>query len=54
MKTFYFTATGNNLYVSKRFGGTNYSIPQLLKENLFEFEDEKIGIIFPIYGWWCS
>jgi len=50
MKTFYFTATGNNLYVAKRFGGTNYSIPQLLKENQFEFEDEKIGIIFPIYS----
>ncbi len=49
MKILYFTATGNNLYVAKRLGGTKYSIPKLLKENQFEFEDEKIGIIFPIY-----
>jgi len=49
MKVLYFTATGNNLYVAKRMGGECYSIPKLIKEGRFEFEDEKIGIIFPSY-----
>lgn len=49
MKIFYFTATGNNLYVAKRIGGENYSIPKLMKLGQFEFEDEKIGIVFPSY-----
>ncbi|MDF2569061.1 MAG: 4Fe-4S ferredoxin, iron-sulpur binding protein [Sporomusa sp.] len=50
MKTFYFTATGNSLYVAKRIGGEIYSIPQMLKEGKREFEDEAIGFIFPCYG----
>ncbi|NOW05285.1 EFR1 family ferrodoxin [Clostridium beijerinckii] len=49
MKIFYFTATGNNLYVAKRIGGESYSIPKLMKLEQFEFEDEKIGIVFPSY-----
>ncbi len=51
MKLLYFTATGNCLYVAKRFGGESLSIPQLLKEEAFTIEDDKIGIIFPIYNW---
>ena len=51
MKLLYFTATGNSLYIAKRLGGEMYSIPQLMKENHYEFSDEKIGIIFPIYNW---
>ncbi|OOM77876.1 EFR1 family ferrodoxin [Clostridium sp. BL-8] len=51
MKILYFTATGNNLYIAKRLGGELYSIPKLIKEGKYEFEDEKIGIIFPAYGW---
>lgn len=50
MKIFYFTATGNSLYVAKRFGGELYSIPKVLKTNELSYEDEKIGIIFPCYG----
>lgn len=50
MKTFYFTGTGNSLYIAKRVGGDLYSIPQVLKENQYVFKDEKIGIIFPTYG----
>lgn len=50
MKIFYFTSTGNCLYVAKRVGGEKYSIPKLLKEGKYEFEDEKIGIVFPIYN----
>ena len=51
MKIFYYTATGNSLDVAKRIGGQLYSIPQLLKENKLEFEDEAIGIICPTYLW---
>lgn len=50
MKIFYFTATGNSLYVAKRIGGELYSIPQMMKEELSEFEDEAIGFVFPCYG----
>jgi ferredoxin len=49
MKVFYFTATGNNLYVAKRIGGESYSISKLMKLGQFEFDDEKIGIVFPSY-----
>jgi ferredoxin len=49
MKILYFTATGNSLYVAKRIGGECLSIPKLMKEARFEFEDEKIGIVFPTY-----
>lgn len=49
MKIFYYTSTGNCLDVAKRIGGELYSIPQLLKENRLEFEDEAIGIICPTY-----
>lgn len=50
MKILYFTATGNSLYVAKQFGGDLYSIPQMIKENKFEFSDDVIGIVFPIYS----
>jgi ferredoxin len=50
MKVLYFTATGNNLYVTKRLGSEYYSIPKLIKEGRFDFEDEKIGIVFPVYN----
>lgn len=50
MKVFYFTATGNSLAVAKRLGGELYSIPQVLKGNQFHYEDEKIGLVFPCYG----
>jgi Protein involved in ribonucleotide reduction len=49
MKVFYFTATGNSLYVAKRIGGKLYSIPQMIKEHKYEFEDDAIGFVFPCY-----
>ena len=49
MKILYFTATGNNLYIAKRMGGELLSIPKMIKENRYEFEDDKIGIIFPVF-----
>ena len=50
MKIFYFTATGNSLYVAKRIGGELSSIPQMLKEGKSEFDDEVIGFVFPCYA----
>lgn len=50
MKIFYFSATGNSLYVAKRIGGELYSIPQMIKEEKYEFEDEAIGFVFPCHG----
>ncbi len=50
MKIFYFTGTGNSLYVAKRIGGELYSIPQMIKEGKYEFEDEVIGFVFPCHG----
>jgi len=49
MKILYFTATGNSLYVAKSIGGEAYAIPRLLKEGRLDFEDEKIGIVFPVF-----
>ena len=54
MKILYFTATGNSLYIAKSIaastGGELLSIPQMIKEETYEFTDEKIGIVFPLYG----
>jgi ferredoxin/protein involved in ribonucleotide reduction len=50
MKIFYFSSTGNNLYIAKRLGGQAYSIPKLLNSaDELTFEDESIGIVFPCY-----
>ena len=50
MKTFYFTATGNSLYVAKRIGGELHSIPHMIKAGKYTFEDEAIGFAFPCYS----
>lgn len=50
MKIFYFTATGNGLYVAKRIGGELLSIPKMLKEERNAFADDAIGFVFPCYG----
>lgn len=50
MKIFYFTSTGNSLYVAKKLGGEIHSIPKLLKEGKsMNFKADKIGIVFPCY-----
>ena len=49
MKILYFTSTGNNLYISKKLGGELFSIPQLMKNNDFNVEDDVVGIVFPVY-----
>lgn len=49
--TFYFTSTGNCLYVAKRISkGQLISIPQALKEDRKIFKDDSIGFVFPCYG----
>lgn len=47
---FYFTATGNSLYVAKRLSENPISIAQMLKQSELEFEDKSIGVVFPIYA----
>lgn len=47
---FYFTATGNSLYVAKKLDENPISIPQMLRHNNLDFTDESIGIVFPIYA----
>lgn len=48
---FYFTGTGNSLYVARELGGENIiSIPQALKNDELEYEADEIGIVYPIYG----
>lgn len=49
MKILYYTSTGNNLYIAKRLGGELLSIPQLMKDNVFDIEDECVGIVFPVF-----
>lgn len=50
MQICYFTATGNCLYVAKEIGGTLLSIPQLMKQDSIEIEDDKVGIVAPCYA----
>lgn len=46
---FYFTATGNSLYIAKQLTETPISIPQELKRDTLRYEDESIGIVCPVY-----
>ncbi len=49
MKTCYFTASGNSLYVARKIGGELISIPQLMKQNDITLEDDAVGIVCPVY-----
>lgn len=46
---FYFTATGNSLYVARHFSDSPLSIPQVMKKDNLVFEADEIGLIFPDY-----
>jgi ferredoxin len=50
MTIFYFTSTGNCLAVAKAIGGKQVSIPQVINSPDLRFEDDVIGLVFPIYG----
>lgn len=47
---FYFTGTGNSLYIAKQIDKEPISIPQVIKQDNLEFTDDTIGIVAPIYG----
>ena len=47
---FYFTGTGNSLYIAKRIEKHPISIPQALREGSLNFTAERIGIVAPVYG----
>lgn len=47
---FYFTATGNSLYVAKQFSDTPHSIPRIMRGERRRFSDDAIGIVCPVYA----
>ena len=47
---FYFTATGNSLYIAKQLDENPVSIPQVLKHGNLNIADSSVGIVFPIYA----
>lgn len=47
---FYFTGTGNSLYVARQFDENPISIPQVMKQEELNFEDEVIGVVWPVYA----
>ena len=50
---FYFTATGNSLYVARELAGESgqlLSIPQIIKDEHLDFEADEIGFVFPDYA----
>ena len=47
---FYFTATGNSLFVAKQLSDAPLSIPQELKKKELVYEADEIGFVFPDYA----
>ena len=47
---FYFTGTGNSLYVAKKIGGNLVSIAQAAREQGQFYHDDVIGFVFPTYA----
>lgn len=47
---FYFTATGNSLYVAKQLSDAPISIPQIMRGERRRFSDDVIGIVCPVYA----
>lgn len=47
---FYFTGTGNSLYVAKQIEANPVSIPQIIHHTDLNFSADQIGIVAPIYG----
>lgn len=47
---FYFTGSGNSLYVARQLDTELISIPQIINNEELVFEADKIGIVFPTYG----
>ena len=47
---FYFTGTGNSLYVAKQLEEHPVSIPQIIRRPDLDFSADRIGIVAPVYG----
>ena len=47
---FYFTATGNSLFVARQFSDTPLSIPQELKKDDLVYEADEIAFVCPDYA----
>lgn len=47
---FYFTGTGNSLYIARQIEETPLSIPQMMRQGRLEFTADRIGIVAPVYG----
>ena len=47
---FYFTGTGNCLYIAKQLEAQPVSIPQVIHQENLHFCDKSIGIVAPGYG----
>ena len=47
---FYFTGTGNSLYIAKQIEETPISIPQVIHQENQEFSADSIGVVAPVYG----
>lgn len=47
---FYFTATGNSLYVARQFSKVPVSIPQIMRGSQRRFSDSTIGIVCPVFA----
>lgn len=47
---FYFTGTGNSLYVAKKLDDVRLSIPQIIHDDNKVYKADRIGIVCPIYG----
>ena len=46
---FYFTATGNSLYVAKQLDEERLSIPQEMNKENRHYKAERIGIVCPLF-----
>lgn len=47
---FYFTATGNSLYVAKQLDDDRLSIAQAIHEKEKQYAADKIGVVCPVFG----
>lgn len=47
---FFFTATGNSLYVAKRLDDNRISIAQAIHDEEKKYAADKIGIVCPVFG----
>lgn len=47
---FYFTGTGNSLYIAKQIEEEPVSIPRAIHREPLEFTADSIGIVAPVYG----